>query len=328
MYKSVVMALACAASCPASASVFPFIDPMSASDLQLQGDVQKVKHVIQCADRPLEEFNESSSHFDRDGFLTSVSTIKQNLNFYLHPLASMGEFSQTFENGALKSYQSRIDQNGATVLIKGEAIKTDFRKRATVAKVTADTATLDDQKTRIQMVYGLTYQPGLIVIDNRVKMGGMPTISYKSVAEMTESTKLMRHTVQNPQTQELKTDFEAHFINDRPTETPTPTGGKVKFSYDGEDLTRIEAYTGLGMIAYVLDISDIEKDTCGNTVSALMTMSSPAKDQLDQRFNQSSSDDSLLRGSDPEPVRDDSLPDKCKVFEMKAEYRYYQQCKL
>ena len=326
MYKSVATALACAVSCPAGASVFPFIDPISAEDTSILGQVESSKSVFQCMDAPLEHFNETSAKFDRQGYLTSRSTISQNLNYFLHPLASMGELKQVVSGGITQSYSMRNDSQGDVMIFEGETLKSDERRRPTIIKATATTRDIRGEERRVQMVHGLKYQPGLIVIDNRIKSTGIPTVAYKSVAEVSSTGRLLRHTAQNPETKALLADYEAKFEDERPTEEDTWTGGKVRFYYEGEDLTRIEAYAALGLVSYIVNISDIQKDDCGNVVNARLRLETPAVDKLDALFNTPRNNDILL-GEERTPTSDSFPQPRCKDFEMVNTYTYYSACK-
>lgn len=325
MYKTIIATTLLVVASGVNASPFPFISPETAQDIGLKGDVHTAKTVSQCLKNPLEEFTESLTTYDSNGVLATRSTVSQNLNFYLHPQASMGDLNQTLFDGQLDKFSMSIDANGHNIETRGEVLSRDSRSRAKVVKVEQVGTDTKGNASKVQFVYGFKYDHGLIVIDSKIKMPSLPMISQKSVAEIDSNNRILKHTTQHPQTKELSVDFSADYNDTKPTERNTGSGGVIRYFYDGEQLTRIESLSGLGIISYVVNIEGVEKDTCGNPVKSTLTVTSPAKKKLDDLFSTQKQFE-VLRGDEITKDSDNFRLPKCEVYEMLNTYTYHSEC--
>lgn len=326
MYKSIISAVLFITVFSVNASPLPFISPETSLDIGLKGHVETVKNTSQCLATPLEEFTESTTKYNTEGILLTRSTVSQNLNFYLHPQASMGDLNQSLVDGKLFSFSMSFDANGNNVTTRGEVLNKDSRSRPKIVKVEQVGKDLEGNESKVQYVYGFKYDHGIIIIDNKVKIPGLPIISSKSVAEIDSNNRILNVTAQHPKTKTLKVIYSANYNDVQPTERKSEGGGLVRYFYEGDQLIRIEQMSGLGLISYVVNITDVEKDLCGNILKSKLTVTSPAKKKLDDLF-QTQNQYELLRGDELAKDSNNFRLPKCEVYEMINVYTYYSECK-
>ncbi len=327
MFKITISVLVYLWCLQTNASPLVFISPETASDRGLEGHIKSVSGRTYCIETPDDEFRESYSEYDNRGRLLTRTTKATDQSYYLHPLAASNNMTQIFVDGEIAGYTSKMNSNGVSNTLNAEVVSRDDRQRPTIIKAIGINIDKRGEEKKIQFVYGLKYGQGTVVIDNRVKITGLPVISYKSVAEVDSRNHITRLTSQDPTTKALSTEFTNNYEEQRPEKITSATGGILQFHYDGERLSSIEQMSGLGIISYIVSIKDVEYDNCGNQLNAKLIIKSPIKDKLDSLFaiNDEFSD---LRANSEDPTGSSEnfrLPN-CSVYQMIYTYEYYQPC--